>query len=59
MNAFLCDECADLFENSHFRMMSRRADETSPLSSLTSAIDELRQEIKQLAPKTTTALTPN
>lgn len=47
----MCDKCAELFENSHFRTISTQADENSPLSSLTSAITELRAEIKQLHSK--------
>lgn len=48
---WMCDKCADLFENAHFRAMSSRADEQSPLVSLTTAITELRTEIKQLNSK--------
>lgn len=48
---WMCDGCAELFENSHFRAISDRADEISPFSSLTSAITDLRTEIKQLHSK--------
>lgn len=55
---WMCDKCADLFENSHFRAISCQADETSPLASLTSAITELRTEIKQLNSKPHPGSTP-
>lgn len=45
---WMCDGCAELFTNSHFRAISCQADEKSPLTSLASAITELRTEIKQL-----------
>lgn len=45
---WMCDKCADLFENSHFRAISCQADETSPLASLTSAITELRTEMSAM-----------
>ena len=45
---WMCDGCADLFENAHFRAISSRIDEKSPLTSLVSAITDLRTEIKQL-----------
>lgn len=48
---WMCDKCAELFENSHFRNISRKADEALPLDSLTSAITELRTEIKQMNSK--------
>lgn len=50
---WMCDKCAGLFENQHFRAMSLRADENvqSPLETLTAAITELRTEIKQLHTK--------
>lgn len=48
---WMCDSCANLFENSHFRVVSRAADEKSPICSLTTAITELRSEIKQLHSK--------
>lgn len=57
---WLCDNCAELFENSHFRMISNQVDEKSPLTSLTTAISELRTEIKQLhaKPAASPAVTP-
>lgn len=45
---WMCDGCADLFENTHFRTISLQTDEKSPLTSLVSAITDLRTEIKQL-----------
>lgn len=48
---WMCDNCAELFENSHFRVISNQADEKSPLNSLASAITELRTEIRQLHAK--------
>lgn len=57
---WMCDNCADLFENAHFRAISTRADEQSPLSTLTTAISELRNEIKQINAKPSPQLlTPN
>lgn len=50
---WMCDSCADLFENSHFRTISAKADAQSPLASLTTAITELRTEIKHLNAKPT------
>ncbi|XP_055623315.1 uncharacterized protein LOC129766741 [Toxorhynchites rutilus septentrionalis] len=47
---WMCDQCAELFENSHFRVISRQADGT-PLRTLTTAISELRTEIKQMHSK--------
>lgn len=38
---WMYDSCADLFEDSHFRAISAKADEQSPLASLTTAITEL------------------
>lgn len=48
---WMCDKCAELFENSHFRAITSSPNEPSPLASLTQAIAELRTEIKQLASK--------
>lgn len=48
---WMCDNCAELFENSLFRSLSSQADEKSPLNALASAIAELRTEIKQLNSK--------
>lgn len=48
---WMCDDCADLFENTHFRAISSRADEQTPLTTLTTAINELRTEIKELNAK--------
>lgn len=55
---WMCDKCADLFSNSHFRVVASKADELSPLNSLTMAITELRTEIKQLNSKPAVQLTP-
>lgn len=55
---WMCDECAELFGNSHFRVISNQADEKSPLTSLVSAITELRTEIKQLNVKPTAHASP-
>lgn len=55
---WMCDRCAELFENSHFRTISCHADEKSPLSMLTSAITELRTEIKHLNSKPTVSFPP-
>lgn len=55
---WMCDECAALFENSHFRAISERADEKSPLTSLSSAITDLHTEIKQLHSKPVTYSSP-
>ncbi|XP_055634253.1 uncharacterized protein LOC129774529 [Toxorhynchites rutilus septentrionalis] len=55
---WMCDQCAELFENSHFRVLSRQADETSRLCTLTTAITELRSEIKQLHSKPVTQFSP-
>lgn len=56
---WMCDGCANLFENSHFRAVSRTADDNSPLCSLTTAITELRSEIKQLHSKPVSLTTPS
>lgn len=48
---WMCNNCADLFENAHFRAISSRSDDQSPLATLTTAITELRTEIKQLNSK--------
>lgn len=48
---WMCDKCAELFENSHLRSISSTADQLSPLNSLTTAITELRAEIKQIHSK--------
>lgn len=45
---WMCDNCAALFENAHFRAISARADEQSPHVTLTTAITERRTEIKQM-----------
>lgn len=55
---WMCDKCAELFENSHFRAISVPQNDDWPLSSLTTAITELRTEIQQMAAKTTSSLTP-
>lgn len=52
----MCDDCADLFENSHLRSITKVADETSPLVSLTEAINNLQTEIKQLSSKPTPSI---
>ncbi|XP_058456629.1 uncharacterized protein LOC131434025 [Malaya genurostris] len=55
----MCDDCANLFENSHLRSITKLADENSPLVSLTEAINGLQNEIKTLskpAPLTPTPL---
>lgn len=48
---WMCDKCAALFENGHFRALSSRVDEQSPISTLTTAISELRTEINRLNSK--------
>lgn len=48
---WMCDKCAELFENSHLRSITKVADEKSPLVSLTEAISNLHTEIKQLSNK--------
>lgn len=48
---WMCDNCAELFENSHLRSITKIADEKSPLMSLTEAISNLQTEIKQLSSK--------
>lgn len=48
---WMCDKCAELFENSHLRSITKVADEKSPLMSLTEAISNLHTEIKQLSHK--------
>lgn len=55
---WMCDKCAELFENSHFKAISVPTDENGPFSSLTTAITELRSEIQQLATKSTVDSTP-
>lgn len=55
---WMCDDCADLFENSHLRSITKVADEQSPLMSLTEAINNLQTEIKQLSSKPTPAPSP-
>lgn len=44
----MCDKCANLFENSHLRAITRHADEKTPLTSLTDAINNLQTEIKKI-----------
>lgn len=48
---WMCDKCADLFDNSHLRAITRHADEKSPLVSLTDAINGLQTEIKKISSK--------
>ncbi|XP_055619581.1 uncharacterized protein LOC129764491 [Toxorhynchites rutilus septentrionalis] len=55
---WMCDQCAELFENSHFRAITRQADEQSPLCTLTTAITELRCEIKHLHSKPVAEFSP-
>lgn len=55
---WMCDKCAELFENSHFRTISTNADQTSPLNLLTTAITELRTEIKQINAKPKAQFSP-
>ena len=55
---WMCDNCADLFENSHFRTISSQADKCSPFNMLTDAIKELRSEIKQFNARPTAQLSP-
>lgn len=54
----MCDKCAELFENSHFRTISVQNEDDSPFASLTTVIAELRTEIKQLANKQDPSVTP-
>lgn len=53
---WMCDKCAELFENSHLRSITRHADEKSPLVSLANAIDNLQTEIKKISTKSTLTL---
>lgn len=46
---WMCDKCADSFENSHLRAITSQADGNSPLSMLTDAITNLQSEIKKIA----------
>lgn len=55
----MCDKCAELFENSHLRSITNRADEKSPLASLTDAINSLQTEIKKITSKPASTLAPN
>lgn len=55
---WMCDKCAELFENSHFRDITSKVDQTSPLNLLTTAITELRTEIKQMHSKPTVDVSP-
>lgn len=55
---WMCVKCAELFENSHFRSISVCTQETSPLTSLSEAIKDLRVEIKQLSSKPTPVPAP-
>lgn len=55
---WMCDECAELFRNSHFRAMTMPSNESGPIGSLTNAITELRNEIQQLASKPAAPSTP-
>ncbi|XP_055622920.1 uncharacterized protein LOC129766414 [Toxorhynchites rutilus septentrionalis] len=50
---WMCDECAELFSNSHLRSITKVADEKSPLAALTEAITNLQSEIKQLSSRPT------
>lgn len=50
---WMCDDCAELFENSHLRSITKVADEKCPLVALTDAITGLQTEIKQLSSKPT------
>ncbi|XP_055527949.1 uncharacterized protein LOC129720493 [Wyeomyia smithii] len=56
---WMCDNCAELFENSHFRMLSSNASPLPQLNSLTNAITELRGEIKLLHTKPTAPFSPS
>lgn len=55
---WMCDKCAELFENSHFRSLTSQADEKSPVASLTDAINNLRTEIKTISSKPVPATLP-
>lgn len=55
---WMCDKCADLFENSHFRAISTSADQKSPLNTLTTAITELHTEIKKINSKPNVQFSP-
>lgn len=55
---WMCNACATIFENSHFRSLSNQADKNAPFSTLTTAINDLKNEIKNLAPKSAAPLTP-
>ena len=54
---WMCDNCAELFESSHFRMLCN-VNPSPPFSELTTAITELRSEIKQLHAKPATQFSP-
>ncbi|XP_055527400.1 uncharacterized protein LOC129720017 [Wyeomyia smithii] len=56
---WMCDNCAELFENSHFRMLSSNAGPLPQLNSLTNVICELRGEIKQLHTKPAAQFSPS
>lgn len=55
---WMCDKCAILFENSHLRAITRHADEQSPLTSLTDAINNLQTEIKKISAKPVSVQSP-
>lgn len=55
---WMCDKCAELFENSHLRSITNLAVEKSPLLSLTEAITNLQTEIKQLSSKPVPSILP-
>lgn len=54
----MCDECAELFRNSHFRSLTMPSTESGPIGSLTNAITELRNEIQQMTVRHPAPSTP-
>lgn len=48
---WMCDKCADLFNNSHLRAVTRPADEKSPFTLLSDAIDGLKSELRKISSK--------
>lgn len=54
----MCDNCAGLFENSHFRELTMPSRDAGPMCALTNAITELRNEIQQISTKTAPPTTP-